>query len=345
LLFFAVDCRPHDWCARASGASALLLIMVSRERLLRLGAAFAEHATTRRVRVVAQLLILVAIVFAVLRVRSLWHESHIELANVDWPAITGSFLLAVTGVLGTGFIWLVILRRLGANVLSRWTPIFFQAQLAKYIPGTLWQYAGRITLARARGLPTRVVARSLPIELGASIAGAGVACLSLLGVFGIPAALAVGAACISVATTNRSAKAGLRSSISAAAVAIPLYTLVWAAMGASFWLTAKALVTAPVAQLPFYTGAFAVAWVVGVVAVYAPGGIGVREGVLVALLHSRLGSADALVVAAASRVLLTVGDLTIGGAAFLILRRTEWVSAEPETPPHVSLDPPESVGH
>ena len=47
--------------------------MVSRERLLRLGATVAERATERRVRVLAQLLLVAAAVFVALRVRSIWH--------------------------------------------------------------------------------------------------------------------------------------------------------------------------------------------------------------------------------------------------------------------------------
>jgi uncharacterized membrane protein YbhN (UPF0104 family) len=295
--------------------------MVSCERLYRLGATFAEHATTRRVRVLGQLLLAAGIVFVVLRVRSLWHGSHIELSSINWPSVVGAFLLTGAGVVSTGFVWLAILRRLGVRTRSQWIAIFFQAQLAKYIPGTFWQYAGRISLARTRGLPIRTVALSMPIELGASIAGGGIACVLLLGVWGIPFAIALAVACVAETTRTRDARSGWSVRLSASALATPLYALVWLVLGTAFWLTAKALLHVPVAQLPFYTGALAAAWIVGVVAVYAPGGIGVREGVLVALLHSRLGSADALVVAAASRVVLTLTDVFAAGVAFLVLRR------------------------
>jgi uncharacterized membrane protein YbhN (UPF0104 family) len=292
--------------------------------------------------VLGQILLLAGLVFVVLRVRSLWHGSHIELARVDWPSIAGAFVLAGAAVIATGFIWLVILERLGAHTRPRWTAIFFQAQLAKYIPGTLWQYAGRITLARARGLPTRLVARSMPIELGASLAGAGITSLFLLGVWGIPIAGAVAAGCFIVAIRTRGATTQLRRDISTCTLATPIYAVVWVAVGSTFWLIASAFLAISLGQLPFYTGAFAAAWVVGVIAVYAPGGLGVREGVLVGLLNSRLGSADALVIAAASRVLLTLIDVAIAGVAFVILRRGRRTDAGPEKL-GVSLDPPKSL--
>lgn len=318
--------------------------MLSRERLLRLGASAAELATARRVRLVGQFLLLAGVVFIALRVRSLWHGNTADLAQVDWLYVIGAFLAAAAGVLITGFIWLAILRRLGAKTRRWWTAIFFQSQLAKYIPGTLWQYAGRLALARTRGLPTRVVARSMPIELGTSIAGAGIASLFLLGVWGIPIAIGLTAACFAVARqTQRPGTTKLGRDVSAAALAIPLYASVWLVMGAAFWLVASGIFSVPGSELFYYLGAFAAAWIVGVVAIYAPGGLGVREGVLIGLLHSRLGSSDALVVAAASRVLLTLVDVLLAAAAFFVIRRRDRMTIADPGGPTLSLDPPKSI--
>src|SRR5436190_915077 len=79
-----------------------------------------------------------------------------------------------------------------------------------------------------------------------------------------------------------------------------------ALVGLSFWLTARALVPVPLEDLGFYTGVFAIASLAGLFAFFAPVGLGVREAVLVALLRPRLGTADALLVAAASRGVLTI---------------------------------------
>ena len=76
----------------------------------------------------------------------------------------------------------------------------------------------------------------------------------------------------------------------------------------------------PPTTLP-YMGTFAVAWLAGLLAIYAPGGLGVREAVLVALLHGRIGAADALVVAAASRLVLVLADVLLAAVSTAALRR------------------------
>jgi hypothetical protein len=66
------------------------------------------------------------------------------------------------------------------------------AQLGKYIPGSIWQYAGRAAMARSKGLPVRSVAMSLPIEFAASAVAAAATGAFLLGWWG--AAVIVAAA-------------------------------------------------------------------------------------------------------------------------------------------------------
>ena len=83
---------------------------------------------------------------------------------MDWGALAGSFVLAAAGTAAGALIWLVILDGLGVKPQLRWAGLFFQAQLGKYIPGSVWQYAGRAAVARANGIPVRPVGVSLPIE-------------------------------------------------------------------------------------------------------------------------------------------------------------------------------------
>lgn len=298
--------------------SALFLVKVLHKRFGRLGEMLADGSTSKRVRVVAQLLLLAAIVFVVLRVRSLWHGSHIELAHVEWGALAGALALAAAGTAGSGLTWLAILDALGVRTHRHWAGLYFQAQLGKYIPGSVWQYAGRVAMARGHGIPVRPVGASLPIEFAATAAAGGSMAAFLLGWWGLACVAAVAVFLISV---ERVVRARWGAAVFATVRATVLYLPVWLLLGGSLWLCARGLVIVPAHDLAMYMGVFAVAWLAGLVAIYAPGGIGVREAVLVALLSNRIGTADAFVVAVASRLILVLVDLTLAGIAVATMRR------------------------
>lgn len=70
-------------------------------------------------------------------------------------------------------------------------------------------------------------------------------------------------------------------------------------------------------------GSYAVAMVVGFIAIFAPGGIGVREGVMVALLAPVLGLEAASLLAVVMRVVSVIADLVAGVIAVVLLRRAD----------------------
>ena len=318
--------------------------MAWRERLFRFGEAVAAIANARRVRIAAQLLVLAGLIFVLLRLRSIWRDSHIDLSHIGWISLLGAVALAACAMGASAFIWLAILRWLGASTRTRWVGVFFQAQLGKYIPGSLWQYAGRTALARAHQIPVRPVAISLPVEFVGSTFGAAVLSLLIFGWLGavaVPIALLAGGIGLRLWSNRRSTTGGTgRAAVRVALRATPLYIAAWPLTGISFWLTGRALVAAPLRDLALYSGAFAAAWAIGVIAIYAPGGLGVREAVLVALLRGRIGTADALIVAATSRVVLASVDVVLAGGGAVLLRRSadrpplDAALTPPSRPPH-----------
>jgi glycosyltransferase 2 family protein len=302
--------------------------MVSRERLVTLATRGAELANTKRVRWVAHLLLLGGLVFLLVRLRQILRGSDIHLTSGGWAWLAGATVLGAVAVVGSSFIWLLVLRRLGLHVRWRSAAIYVQSQLAKYVPGGFWQYASRGTMARVHGLSVRTVARSLPIELAATLyAGASFTFL-IFGWWGLIAVVAAILAAPALAAYFEPERISLR----VAAKAVPFYAVTWVLIGVSFWMTARAFIDVSPSDLPLYTGAFAAAWIVGLIAIYAPGGIGVREAILVAILGPRIGGAEALVIAAASRAVFTVADLLPAAISLPLLRRRHHLAAEPAPP-------------
>jgi hypothetical protein len=98
--------------------------------------------------------------------------------------------------------------------------------------------------------------------------------------------------------------------------------LAWVAYGASLCALLYGVLPSvgPELTLARAIGGFGAAYVAGVLAVLAPGGLGVREGLLVLLLAPAVGEGAALLVALGSRILFTVAEL-VAAAPFLFLAK------------------------
>jgi glycosyltransferase 2 family protein len=290
--------------------------MVSRERLLRLGETIAERTTaTRRNpvgRVLGRLAALALVILLALRLWQLWRRHPVDFGHLDAAIFAAAVAASVMAVAAYGLVWPYLLRRLGTPAPFSWVTLFFKSQLGKYLPGSVWQYAGRIGLARSRGVPVQRAVVSIAAEVGYSAVAAATVSSLIVGsvvAAGVFAGLA-GIVALAFAVRGRLAALG------AAPGAVILYLIVWGVYGLAFWTTGRALFAVPVSDLPRFIGVFALAWLTGLVAVFAPGGIGVREAVIVALLSGRLHQADAIVLAATSRIVLTATDLLLGAASF-----------------------------
>lgn len=269
------------------------------------------------------------------RLWQLWDRHPIDFHAADAGTFTLGVVTAAVAVTAFGLVWTVVLRRLGVDARPGWVGIWFKSQLGKYLPGSVWQYAGRVTLARSRGVPVKTGLASITVEVVASlIAAAVVAALALplpfafaiWGALALLCGIAYARRGVIARTGERLAAPVLarvdRPTVAAGVRAVPeaagLYVIAWGLYGTSFWLTAHSLFAVPASELLHYIGVFAVAWAIGFVVVFAPGGIGVREAVLVALLSGRLGEAHAIGLAAASRLVLSAIDLGGGAAALAV---------------------------
>jgi hypothetical protein len=300
--------------------------MAARDTLERVVRAGFSLLTTTRVRRAGQALLVVGLIFLALRLRATWHGGRIAPDRVFWPAAVGAFAAAVLTVIAAGLAWLNLLRLLGAPGGRSVVPVYLVAQFAKYVPGGVWQFAGRAALARDVGIPARTTTVSMTVELVSALAAALVLALLALGAGGVAAACAV---VVLVAVAARHSWPRLRRLPRAAVGGLFLYLPSVALSGVALWLVSRAILPRTGGSVVFYVGAWAASWAVGLVAIFAPGGIGVREAVVVALLRRHVGTADATVVAAASRLVVTAGDAAAAaiGAALRRRRRLLHVAA------------------
>jgi uncharacterized membrane protein YbhN (UPF0104 family) len=325
--------------------SALLRVMDTRglsgHRLMSLAR---DMTAAKSFRIAGRYLAAVLVVLLGLRLWQLWERDPVDFHRVNAGFFGAAVLASVVAVSAYGLVWPFLLQRLGIQASSAWVALFFKSQLGKYLPGSVWQYAGRIGLVRARGVPTQAALISLVVEVAVSALAAGAVSVLVLParwaiVVSLPLAAVVLIAGRRLATARLPLPPRLDSAlVSRALHALPaagaLYLLVWVAYGAAFWLTGRALFAVSISELPRYTGVFALSWLAGLVAVFAPGGIGVREAVIVGLLGGRLGEPEAIVLAATSRIILTAVDLGAGALSLSLPRlRRRPTPSEPIDPP------------
>jgi uncharacterized membrane protein YbhN (UPF0104 family) len=97
--------------------------------------------------------------------------------------------------------------------------------------------------------------------------------------------------------------------------------LAWLGYGLStLWLTQGLFASA---ELPLLVaaGAFAVSYLAGLLALVVPGGIGVRETIFVVLVQPYIGFQPAVALAIASRILMTLIELSLAIPSALRFRR------------------------
>lgn len=263
------------------------------------------------------------------------------------PLAAATLLLLATYAVSC-LIWREVVTGLGGPRLSAGdaVSIFMISNLGRYVPGKVWSIAGMAVLAKGKGVPVAISATSAAVMQGVGLLAAGAIGLGAFaggpgplprwGLAGAAGAVAVLLLLLAVPPLFRRAVAlwfrlvrtSAPANLNAAMVLRWLLqiTAAWVVVGASFWLFAESL---GVALSPAHAGsAFAAAYVAGYLMLFAPAGLGVREGFLVVFLAPALGGAPATVLAIAARLWMTAADVLPAGILWAFHQR----SLTPSTP-------------
>ncbi|WP_216592615.1 lysylphosphatidylglycerol synthase domain-containing protein [Verrucosispora sioxanthis] len=249
------------------------------------------HTVARRV--LMSLLLTVTVVFIVLALR-----------GQDWSTVAGTlrgqrpgFVLTMTtlavlanaaGLVATMVSWRAMLAGVGERVPAvDAARIFYFGQLVKYVPGKVMGFLVSVEMGRAIGVPAGRMSAAWLLALVVSLlTGATVGLAAGPEVFGASSGWLL---------------------LALLPVAAALIRPLAVAMGAP-----------PLRALPLCLGAFGLGAVAGVIAVFAPDGIGVREVVVTAALSVILPIPVAGVVALVSRVVVTLSELATAGVGLLV---------------------------
>jgi uncharacterized membrane protein YbhN (UPF0104 family) len=255
--------------------------------------------------------------------------------------LVASFPFAVGYLLGRGLIWHLVVRRMigrfpvHADLLS-----WMSSLLGKYLPGKVFLLFGRVYFYRGSGATTGQVSLCFLIEACCSglatllVFGSAVTWQRTAALGVLKPVMAAVAAVLLIATHPAVLRAGINAVLRLAKrpeLEIRLrwrdvlgWTLLlsvnWLILGAGFYLLLRAIIDVPPTLYLFVTGAFAVAGIVGVLVLFAPSGIGVREGVMTFVLSAVLPAGVAAVAAILARVWMTLAEALCSGVALFVAR-------------------------
>jgi uncharacterized membrane protein YbhN (UPF0104 family) len=204
------------------------------------------------------------------------------------------------------------------------------ANLGRYVPGKLWSIAGLVVLAQRAGVVGWAAGASAVVVQAVGV-GTGVVLVAAAlrpGTFAVGLAVAAAAAAglLALLAWDRAVQRFARLigrpgelkalPIGTVLAACALTLLSWVTYGAAFWCLALGLGVEGL-SLPVAAGVFALGYLIGLMAVFVPGGVGVRELAYIGQLAPLVGSGPAIGVSVASRLLLTFTEVTaaLGAAA------------------------------
>ncbi len=210
---------------------------------------------------------------------------------------------------------------------SRTLGLYGITSLGKYIPGGIWHFVGRISAYRLKGFNANQITRVLILEnfwlLSSAIAFGLLAIISgrfnlITDLLNIPATsfLQIGLAAVVIVIwaisllvlNNWMGRHTLKP-----LPCVPLIMVtgigLWTLIGASFFVMFSNM---NMSTAPLFGGGYALSWAIGYLAVFAPGGLGVREAVLAWLFTSVAPVEFIAVYAAMNRIVWLVAELIYG---------------------------------
>ncbi len=251
--------------------------------------------------------------------------------SIDWQLSPPWILASVAVVFACYAVLIEAWRRVVLSMGERLpfltaTRIWFLASLGKYVPGKVWALAGAAVLAKRAGVdPSVAVAGAVILQVLALASGAAVVALTAreafqsLGQGAEPILGAVILLSLLGVTTLTSQRVldrigrllpaswprlrAIRPVVVAGAFIANVAA--WSGYGLALLMLARGLLPGVGLSLPQAVGVFTCSYLIGFLALFAPGGLGPRESVFLLMLAGEIGLKPAAALALASRLLLT----------------------------------------
>ncbi len=224
--------------------------------------------------------------------------------------------------------------------------VMYLAQLGRYIPGKIWQVVGMVGVANQIGIPSSVSLASFALAQIYYLPAAFLLIPLLLGdpgkfeslkflgnLFYIFAAILV-LICLAIFLMPRGIgrllnfalcmlkkdEVSYNPSFLNRMAIFAVYLVSWILMGISFKLFIVAVSPETEISYSFAAGTYIASYVIGYLSIIAPGGLGVREAILAAIMQVIMPFPSATLIAFANRFFITIVEAIVSLLALLTYR-------------------------
>lgn len=218
---------------------------------------------------------------------------------------------------------------------------WFYSQLGKYVPGKVWLLVSRFYFYESKGKSKGGISIALYFETVTITAAAGLVFWASLVLFkdlnpyglgGQSAWLALLFIPVFASLHPKVLQRvlnGVLKRLGRDPVVLPLSygdilwillvcLIAWMVGGIGFYLVIDSVISVPAGRLLYLTGALAFSNILGLVALFAPGGLGVREGALVYLLSYAMPGSVAVLLSVLTRLWITFIEIGLIGMIYLM---------------------------
>ena len=281
------------------------------------------------------------VVFLAWYFRKNWDEFSEKIMSVNIGIFIVSMLFYFVYKITLASLWHYITKINGCSIrYEKAVTSYLYSILGKYIPGKVFMLAARLTYYKEEEAPLSKVTVCFFIENVCTLLGA--AMLFIVSLFFFPnellenykwlTLLLIAACFVCIHPKIINFVLRLIGKIFKKNLEIPmkysqmlkvvlLFIGNWLIVGFGFFILTKSIYPAAEwSQMLYCAGIWGVSAIMGILAIFAPSGLGVREGIIVAGLMLIMPQSDAMVISVVSRLWQTIPELLLVAMAFVYSR-------------------------
>jgi len=243
------------------------------------------------------------------------YSNQIDFTGFSWLTIfsfVGFILVYFFANILLALAWRDLLQYLGVSTTRKWAiQTYGVSQIAKYVPGNIFQFAGRQAIGQAEGVHALPLAKSSVWEIGLLVTTGLFFSILVIPLFQeqVTYHLALMIFFIILFVSILCVYHWIGTRI---ALAMMWYGLFLIISGIVFNGVLMAVTSSPIKINSFFigiTGVYVVAWLAGLITPGAPAGIGVREMVFLAILQGVVSEGELLKAIVVGRFVTVGGDV------------------------------------